>query len=114
MSPEGLYPMKLRNGDPTNIECDENETVTITIVEKNTRRLVSKKLNGVDLIPDQFNAGPKGTTSNLAIGLGFSGGQLAGSYLVTLSGNGPDTSVVPVVEPPPPKMRSVPYSVRVP
>ena len=103
--------MQLRNGVPTDILCAPNEPITITIVEHDTARIVSNNLDGATLAANNFQAGAQGSVRSLIVSLGFSGNQLTGRYDVTLTGNGPDTSFLPVHEPPPPKLQNVPYTI---
>ena len=103
--------MQLRNGNPTDILCTPNEPITITIVEHDTARIVAKNLDGATLAADNFQAGAQGSIRSLIVGLGFSGNQLTGKYDVTLTGNGPDVSFLPVHEPPAPKLQNVSYTI---
>jgi len=105
--------MQLNGGDPTDITCNANEAINISITEQNTARVIAKTLDGLPLSSDSFAAGGPGSTRSLIIALGFSGNQGNGQYDVTLTGSGPDVSFLPVTEPPAPKVRNVSYTISV-
>ncbi len=105
--------MRILNGDPTTLEGNNGETITVTVTETGTVRQVAYALNGASWPGGSFILNrPTANLYRLVVQVGYSANS-GGRYSVVLTGSEGGTSTVTLRQAPGQADDAIAYTINI-